>query len=217
MLRRPWPAGFNRKFADRVGLHRRGIRRGESRLRGAARLGARQGAVPFARADLPSVLRQDNLDYDKIPRNPLPPRPRALGGGQAAVRVEFSTRLPLFGTGHVNEFTSTHTQPIRFVQDFLTTASSTSPAQIRPDGLRRFPRAVSAEPAGATGRTRRVSRRELFPPCSAKISATAIARGLALDCGEGEPGRGIPHLHRLVLGKPAGGDNELRLYAISTA
>ena len=72
------------------------------------------------RADLPKVLRQDNLDYDKY-REIRFRRDRALwSADQLPFRVEFFHPGYLYQEPvRVNEFTLTHTQPIRFVQDFF--------------------------------------------------------------------------------------------------
>src|SRR5262249_13229282 len=72
------------------------------------------------RADLPKVLRQDNLDYDKY-REIRFRRDRALwAADKLPFRVEFFHPGYLYQEPvHVNEFTSMHTQPIRFVQDFF--------------------------------------------------------------------------------------------------
>ena len=76
------------------------------------------------RLDLPAVLRQNNLDYDKY-REIEFRHERALWASDGMpFRTEF------FHPGYiyhepvrVNEFTLTHTQPIRFVQDFSTIES----------------------------------------------------------------------------------------------
>ena len=72
------------------------------------------------RLDLPAVLRQDNLDYDKY-REIEFRHDRALWAAE-----EMPFRVEFFHPGyiyhepiHVNEFTLTHVQPIRFVQDFF--------------------------------------------------------------------------------------------------
>src|SRR5450755_2608567 len=72
------------------------------------------------RADLPKVLRQDNLDYDNY-REIRFRRDRALWSAEKLpFRVEFFHPGYLYQEPvHVNEFTLTHTQPIRFVQDFF--------------------------------------------------------------------------------------------------
>ena len=104
----------------RPGLPGRGVRRGEPGLRRAARLGARPPPFHSPRADLPKVLRQDNLDYDKY-REIRFRRDRALwAADNLPFRVEFFHPGYLYQEPvHVNEFTPTHTQPIRFVQDFF--------------------------------------------------------------------------------------------------
>ena len=72
------------------------------------------------RADLPKVLRQDFLDYDKY-REIRFRRERALwSADNLPFRVEFFHPGYIYQEPvHVNEFTLTHTQPIRFVQDFF--------------------------------------------------------------------------------------------------
>jgi glucans biosynthesis protein len=72
------------------------------------------------RADLPRVLRQDSLDYDKY-REIRFRRDRALWtADDLPFRVEFFHPGYLYQEPvHINEFTATHVQPIRFVQDFF--------------------------------------------------------------------------------------------------
>src|ERR1700690_4465163 len=72
------------------------------------------------RADLPKVLRQDNLDYDKY-RQIRFRRNQALWRVEnLPFRIEFSHPGYLYQEPvHVYEFTATHVQPIRFVQDFF--------------------------------------------------------------------------------------------------
>src|SRR6266699_2056245 len=72
------------------------------------------------RADLPKVLRQDNLDYDKY-REIRFRRAKALW-----MEDNLPFRVGFFHPGylyqepvHVNEFTATHLQQIRCGQDFF--------------------------------------------------------------------------------------------------
>src|SRR5665213_4587780 len=67
------------------------------------------------RADLPKVLRQDNLDYDKY-RQIRFRRDRALWtADDLAFRIEFFHPGYLYQEPvHIYEFTLTHVQPIRF-------------------------------------------------------------------------------------------------------
>ena len=72
------------------------------------------------RADLPKVLRQENLDYDKY-REIEFRHDKALWLAEGLpFRVEFFHPGYIYPEPvHVNEFTPTYTQPIRFVQDFF--------------------------------------------------------------------------------------------------
>jgi glucans biosynthesis protein len=72
------------------------------------------------RADLPKVLRQENLDYDKY-REIEFRHDRALWAAEGLpFRVEFFHPGYIYQEPvHVYEFTATHVQPIRFVQDFF--------------------------------------------------------------------------------------------------
>src|ERR1700690_2618809 len=78
--------------------------------------------LPFhsPRADVPKVLRQENLNYDKY-REIEFRHDRALWAVDGLpFRVEFFHPGYLYQEPvHVNEFTLTHVQPIRFVQDFF--------------------------------------------------------------------------------------------------
>src|SRR3974390_3341798 len=86
------------------------------------------------RADLPEVLRADKLDYDKY-REIEFRHERALW---AAERLPF--HVDFFHPGylyqdpvHINEFTLTHVQSIRFVQDFFNYRKLTIADQIPAD------------------------------------------------------------------------------------
>src|SRR5271170_720801 len=72
------------------------------------------------RVDLPKVLQQDSLDYDKY-REIRFRRDHALwSADNLPFRIEFFHPGYLYQEPvRVNEFTLTHTQPIRFMQDFF--------------------------------------------------------------------------------------------------
>ncbi len=174
--------------------------------------------APFhsPRADLPAVLRQDNLDYDKY-REIRFRRDRALW---AADRLPF--RVEFFHPGylyqepvHVNEFTLTHTQPIRFVQDFFDYGKLDIAGQIptktgyagfrvlyplnQPDQLDELGAFIGAS---------------YFRLLGKNLHYGESARGLALDSGEGDRPEEFPIFTDWWLGKPQKDDTELRLYAI---
>ena len=99
------------------------------------------------RADLPKVLRQDNLDYDKY-REIEFRHDRALWAADGLpFRVEFFHPGYLYQEPvHVNEFTATHVQPIRFVQDFFNYRALHIQNEIPVGhGLRRVPPVESIE------------------------------------------------------------------------
>ncbi len=168
------------------------------------------------RADLPKVLQQDNLDYDKY-REIRFRRDRALwASDDLPFRVEF------FHPGYiyqepvrVNEFTSTHTQPIRFVQDFFDYGkldiadkipTKTGYAGFRvlyplnkPDQMDELGAFIGASYFRLLGKNQRYGE---------------SARGLALDSGEGDRPEEFPIFTDWWLGKPGPGDDGLHLYAI---
>ena len=170
------------------------------------------------RADLPDVLKADKLDYDKY-REIEFRHDKALW---AAERLPF--RMEFFHPGylyqepvHLNEFTLTHVQPIRFVQDFFNYRSLKIANQIPTEtgyaGFRvLFP--LNAE--------------DRWDELGAFLGASYFrllgkgqrygqsARGLALDCGEPEADHPeeFPIFTDWWLGKPHRDDEELRLFAI---
>ncbi len=174
--------------------------------------------TPFhsPRADLPRVLRQDNLDYDKY-REIRFRRDRALwSADKLPFRIEFFHPGYLYQEPvHVNEFTLTHTQPIRFVQDFFDYGKLHIANQIpvntgyagfrvlyplnRPDQLDELGAFIGASYFRLLGKNLRYGE---------------SARGLALDSGEGDRPEEFPIFTDWWLGKPQKDDTELRLYAI---
>ena len=174
--------------------------------------------APFhsPRADLPPVLRQDRLDYDKY-REIRFRRDKALWtAADAPFRVEFFHPGYLYQEPvHVNEFTLTHVQPIRFMQDFFDYGDlhiqDQIPANTGYAGFRVL------YPLNATNR---------FDELGAFLGASYFrllgkdqryglsARGLALNCGENGQPEEFPIFTDWWLGKPQHDDSELRLFAI---
>ena len=70
--------------------------------------------------NLPAVLRPENLDYDKFRQIEFRHDRALWAAAGLPFRVEFFHPGYIYHEPvHVNEFTPTHTQPIRFVQDFF--------------------------------------------------------------------------------------------------
>ena len=86
------------------------------------------------RADLPEVLRADKLDYDKYREIEFRHDKALWAAEKLPFRVEFFHPGYLYQEPvHVNEFTLTHVQPIRFVQDFFNYRSLKIANQIPTD------------------------------------------------------------------------------------
>src|SRR5262252_9116233 len=72
------------------------------------------------RADLPDILRADKLDYDKYREIEFRHDKALWAADELPFRVEFFHPGYLYQEPvKVNEFTLTHVQPVRFVQDFF--------------------------------------------------------------------------------------------------
>ncbi len=168
------------------------------------------------RADLPKVLRQDNLDYDKY-REIRFRREKALWTeDNLPFRIEFFHPGYLYQEPvHVNEFTATHVQPIRFVQDFFDYGDlhiqKEIPANTGYAGFRiLYPlnRTNQLDELGAflgASYFRLLGKDQRYGPS---------ARGLALDCGESDRPEEFPIFTDWWLGKPQKEDKDLTLYAI---
>ena len=169
------------------------------------------------RVDLPKVLQADHLDYDKY-REIRFRRDHALwAADNLPFRIEFFHPGYLYSEPvHVNEFTLTHTQPIRFMQDFfdygkLTDLAGQIPAKTGYAGFRIL------YPLNQTNQ---------FDELGAFLGASYFrllgkeqrygqsARGLAIDCGESDRPEEFPIFTDWWLGKPNADDTELRFYAI---
>ena len=168
------------------------------------------------RADLPKVLRQDNLDYDKY-REIEFRHDKALWAAEGLpFRVEFFHPGYLYQEPvHVNEFTATHVQPIRFVQDFFNYRALRIQNQIPPDtgyaGFRVLYQLNDTNKWDELGAFlgasyyRLLGKGQVYGPS---------ARGLALDCGEPDRPEEFPIFTDWWLGKPQRNDKDLTLFAI---
>ena len=174
--------------------------------------------APFhsPRADLPAVLRQDNLDYNKY-REIRFRRDHALwAADQLPFRVEFFHPGYLYQEPvQVHEFTLTHTQPIRFVQDFFDYGkldiANQIPTKTGYAGFRLLYPLNQPDQMDELGAFLGAS---YFRLLGKNLHYGESARGLALDCGEGDRPEEFPIFTDWWLGKPSNGDDSLRLYAI---
>ncbi len=167
--------------------------------------------------ELPAVLRPDFLDYDKYRQIEFR-HDRALW---AAAGLPFRTEF--FHPGYiyhepvrVNEFTASHTQPIRFVQDFFNYHSLNIGKQIPTDmgyaGFRVLSRLNANDRWDELGSFLGAS---YFRLLGKNLRYGESARGLALDCGESDRPEEFPIFTDWWLGKPAStNDDSLHLFAI---
>ena len=177
-----------------------------------------RASKPFhsPRADLPKVLRQDNLDYDKY-------RQIRFRRNQALWRVEnLPFRIEFFHPGylyqepvHVYEFTATHLQPIRFVQDFFDYGSlniqDEIPANTGYAGFRVLYQLNETNQWDELGAFLGAS---YFRLLGKDQDYGQSARGLAVDCGEMDRPEEFPIFTDWWLGKPEANDKELTLFAL---
>jgi glucans biosynthesis protein len=166
--------------------------------------------------ELPPVLRPDNLDYDKYRQIEFRHDRALWASADLPFRIEFFHPGYIYHEPiHVNEFTYTHTQPIRFVQDFFNYHTLNIGSKIPVDSGYAGFRVLSE--LNATDRWDEVGSflgASYFRLLGKNLRYGGSARGLALDSGEGDRGEEFPIFTDWWLGKPNPGDTDLRLYAI---
>lgn len=168
------------------------------------------------RMDLPKVLRQDSLDYDHY-REIRFRRDRALwGADNLPFRVEFFHPGYLFQEPiHVNEFTESHSQPIRFAQEFFDygklTIQNDIPANTGYAGFRILSQLNASNRWDELGAFQGAS---YFRLLAKNLHYGISTRGLALDCGETDRPEEFPIFTDWWLGKPDKDAKTLTLYAL---
>ena len=168
------------------------------------------------RAELPKVLSQDNLDYDKY-REIRFRREKALWtDDQLPFRIEFFHPGYLYQEPvHVYEFTATHVQPIRFVQDFFDYGKLHIQDQIPVNtGYAGFRILYPLNQTNQLDELGAFLGASYFRLLGKDQRYGPSARGLALDCGESDRPEEFPIFTDWWLGKPQKSDKELTLYAI---
>ncbi|HWI57784.1 MAG TPA: glucan biosynthesis protein G [Bacillota bacterium] len=168
------------------------------------------------KADLPEVLRADKLDYDKY-REIEFRHDKALWAAEGLpFRVEFFHPGYLYQEPvHLNEFTLTHLQPIRFVQDFFNYRSLRIQKQIPADtGYAGFKLLYPLNGEDHWDELGAFLGASYFRLLGKGQRYGQSARGLALDCGESDRPEEFPIFTDWWLGKPHREDDQVRLYAI---
>ncbi len=168
------------------------------------------------RADLPAVLKADKLDYDKYREIEFRHDKALWAAEKLPFRIEFFHPGYLYEEPiHLYEFTLTHVQPIRFVQDFFNYRSLTIANQIPPDtGYAGFRVLCPLNVEDRWDELGAFQGASYFRLLGKNQRYGQSARGLALDCGETDRPEEFPIFTDWWLGKPHRDDDELKLYAI---
>src|SRR5271154_7150523 len=167
------------------------------------------------RTDLPKVLRQDNLDYDKY-REIRFRRDRALWtADDLPFRIEFFHPGYLYQEPvHIYEFTLTHVQPIRFVQDFFDYGkldiANEIPSKTGYAGFRLLYPLNKTNQLDELGAFLGAS---YFRALGKDQRYGLSARGLALDTGLSS-GEEFPRFTEFWLERPTAAARELVIYAL---
>ena len=178
--------------------------------------GEQRAEKPFhsPRADLPDVLRADKLDYDKYREIEFRHDKALWAADNLPFRVEFFHPGYLYQEPvHINEFTLTAVQPVRFVQDFFNYRGLQIQKQIPANtGYAGFRLLCELNEPGKWDELGSFLGASYFRLLGKGQRYGQSARGLALDCGESP--EEFPIFTEWWLGKPSREDDRLRLYAI---
>jgi glucans biosynthesis protein len=164
--------------------------------------------------DLPDFLREDKLDYDKYNQIVFRDEDALWATEPLPFRIEF------FHPGYryhepikVYEFTLTHVQPIRFVQDWFDYRSLKLPRQVPADtGYAGFKILYPLNEPNKWDEMGAFLGASYFRLLGKGNVYGLSSRGLAIDCGE--PVEEFPIFTDWWLGKPSKGEDRLKLFAI---
>ena len=168
------------------------------------------------KADLPEVLRADKLDYDKYREIEFLHDKALWANDSLPFRVEFMHPGYLYQEPvHLNEFTLTHVQPIRFMLDSFNYRNLKIQKQIPADtGYAGFKLLYQLNAPDKWDELGAFIGASYFRLLGKNQHYGQSARGLALDCGEPDRHEEFPIFTDWWLGKPQRDDEEIRLYAI---
>jgi periplasmic glucans biosynthesis protein len=183
-----------------------------------ARKAEQRARKPFhpPTADLPEELRPDKLNYDKYREIEFRHDKALWAAEELPFRVEFFHPGYLYQDPvHLNEFTLTHVQPIRFVQDFFRYRDVHLQKQIPADtGYAGFRLLYPLNETNKWDELGAFLGSSYFRLLGKGQRYGQSARGLALDCGDPDRPEEFPIFTDWWLGKPHQDDDRLRLYAI---
>ena len=177
-----------------------------------------RAAKPFKspRGELPVVLSQDNLDYDKYREIQFRHDNALWARDELPFRVEFFHPGYLYQEPiYVHEFTLTHAQSIPFVQDFFNYGGLKIQKKIPANtGYAGFKILYPLNERNKWDELGSFLGASYFRLLGKNQRYGQSARGLAVDCGETDRPEEFPIFTEWWLGKPHKDDSSLRLYAI---
>jgi glucans biosynthesis protein len=168
------------------------------------------------KVDFPDFLREDKLDYDHYREIEFRPEDALWANQPLPFRVEFFHPGYIYQEPvHVNEFTLTYVQPVRFVQDWFNYRAVKLPKQIPADtGYAGFKVLYPLNESNKWDELGAFIGASYFRLLGRGQSYGQSARGLALDCGETDRPEEFPIFTDWWLGKPSQGEDRLKMYAI---
>lgn len=168
------------------------------------------------RADLPEALQADKLDYNKYREIGFRHEKALWAAENLPFRVEFFHPGYLYQEPvHINEFTPTHVQPIRFVRDFFNYGGLKIQDQIPADtGYAGFRLLTELNQPGRWDELGAFLGASYFRLLGKGQSYGQSARGLAIDSGEPDRPEEFPIFTDWWLGKPQREDNRVKLYGL---
>lgn len=181
-----------------------------------AKLAAKRATKPFhsPKGDLPQFLRE--LTYDGYREIEFRHERALWYDEKLPFRVEFFHPGYLYQEPvHMNEFSQTYTQPIRFVQDFFDYRALRLPQQIPANtGYAGFRILYPLNTPAKWDELGVFLGASYYRLLGQGQSYGISARGLALDCGDTDRPEEFPLWTDWWLAKPTRGETSIRLFAI---
>lgn len=194
------------------------VERAEVNLEYVTKLAEERARKPFKspRLEMPEVLRQDKLDYDAYRKIRFRNDHAFWLADKLPFRVEFFHPGYLYQEPvHINEFTKTHVQRIRFVQDFFDYSDLDIQRHIPTDtGYAGFKVTYQLNKPGDFPEFMTFLGASYYRMLGRDQRYGLSARGLALDSGEPDRPEEFPIFTDFWLGKPGPEDKQLHLFAL---
>lgn len=166
--------------------------------------------------DLPDFLREDKLDYDKWRQIQFRDEEALWAAEPLPFRIEFFHPGYIYSNAvHAYEFTPTHVQTIRFVQDWFDYGSLKLPRQVPPGtGYAGFKVLYPVNSSNKWDEIGAFLGDSYFRLLGAGQEYGMASRGLAIDSGEPDRLEEFPIFTDWWLSKPTRGEDRLKLFAI---